>query len=105
MTTALRDQLAAAQIRREDGKSGSRYVLAADGAEAEMTFSRVSPHLVIIDHTEVPDAFRGMGAGLRLAGFAVADAREGGWKITPLCPFFHAQADCHLAWADVIKAR
>ncbi len=105
MTTALRDQLAAAQIRREDGKSGSRYVLAADGAEAEMTFSRVSPHLVIIDHTEVPDAFRGMGAGLRLAGFAVADAREGGWKIMPLCPFFHAQADRHPEWADVIKAR
>ena len=40
MTLTMRDQWAAAEIRREDSKSGSRYVVAACGAEAEMTFSR-----------------------------------------------------------------
>ncbi len=81
-------------------KRGSKDIIAL-----KRQGSRVRPHLVIIDHTEVPDAVGGMGAGLHLAGFAIADARQGGWKIMPLCPFFHAQADCQLAWADVIKTR
>jgi uncharacterized protein len=103
MPEDVRAQVALAAIEREDTKSGGRYLLAADGNEAEMTFSRVSPSLVIIDHTEVAKALRGTGAGQRLAAHAVEDARAGGWNIMPLCPFMRAQADRHPEWADVIK--
>lgn len=87
---------------REDGSKG-RYVLSENGAEAIMSYSRASEHLIIIDHTEVPDAMRGTGAGARLSEYAVEAARKGGWKIIPLCPFFHSQVDRHPEWRDVIK--
>jgi predicted GNAT family acetyltransferase len=89
-------------IRDEDGPKGGRYVTGEPGQEAEMTFSRASPHLIIIDHTGVPDIYRGQGVGVALAQHAVAAARAGGWKIIPLCPFFKAQVERHLDWADII---
>lgn len=91
------------EITREDGTSGGRYTTLVDGHEAEMTFSRASPRLIIIDHTGVPDALRGRGVGQALALHAVEDARAGGWKIVPLCPFFKAQVARHKEWQDVIS--
>lgn len=90
-------------ITLEEHASGGRYVLSEKGAEAELTYSRASPSLIIVDHTQVPDAMRGTGAGSRLAAHAVEQARAGGWKIIPLCPFFKAQLERHPEWADVIK--
>jgi predicted GNAT family acetyltransferase len=90
-------------IRTEDSPKGGRYVTGETGAEAEMTFSRASPHLIIIDHTGVPDIYRGQGVGVKLAEFAVQAARAGGWKIIPLCPFFKAQVEKHPDWQDVIS--
>jgi len=90
-------------IERQDQASGGRYVAKVDGAEAEMTFSRASPKLVIIDHTDVPDVLRGKGVGQALALHAVEDARQGGWKIVPLCPFFRAQSVRHQEWHDVVN--
>lgn len=103
MIESIRDQVAAAQIHREDNPSGGRYTLRVAAGPAEMTFSRVSPQLIIIDHTEVADGLRGTGAGQRLAANAVEDARTGGWMIMPLCPFMNAQAQRHPEWSDVIK--
>lgn len=90
-------------IELEDGGSKGRYVYRADGAEAEMTFSKAGEHMIIIDHTEVPDAFRGQGIGARLVARAVDDARAAGKKIIPLCPFANAQFRRHPEWADVLK--
>lgn len=90
-------------IRLEETGSGGRYVATVDGHEAEMAYSRTSPKLIIIDHTGVPDALRGKGVGQALALHAVEEARRGGWKIIPLCPFFKAQAARHEDWRDVIS--
>jgi predicted GNAT family acetyltransferase len=92
------------QITEEDKGSGGRYLGELDGHFGEMTFSRASPHLIIIDHTQVDDALRGKGIGQALAQHAVDKAREGGWKIIPLCPFFRAQVQRHPEWSDVIQA-
>jgi uncharacterized protein len=92
------------EIGFEDNGSKGRYFLRSPtGDEAEMTFTRVGEHLIIIDHTEVPDAFRGQGAGLRLVTRAVEDARAAGKKIIPLCPFANAQFHRHPEWSDVLK--
>jgi len=92
------------EIQLEDRGSKGRYFLRGqDGAEAEMTFTKIGEHQIIIDHTEVPDAFRGQGAGLRLVTRAVEDARAAGKKIIPLCPFANAQFRRHPEWADVLK--
>lgn len=92
------------EIRLEETGSKGRYFHRADdGTEAEMTFSKAGEHLLIIDHTEVPDAFRGQGVGVRLVARAVEDARGSGQKIMPLCPFAAAQFRRHPEWADVLK--
>ena len=42
----------------ETGSHGE-YSATVEGHKAEMTYSRTSPSLIIIDHTGVPDALRG----------------------------------------------
>jgi len=92
-------------IALEDHGKKGRYVLRPEGAndEAELTFSRASDTLIIVDHTGVPEVFRGKGYGKLLAARVVEDARKKGFKIVPLCPFFKAQAQRHADWADVIS--
>ncbi|EKF41982.1 GNAT family N-acetyltransferase [Nitratireductor indicus] len=92
-------------ITIEDNGSKGRYVYRADGHEAEMTFSRVGTSQIIIDHTGVPDAFRGQGVGVALVTRAVEDARASGIKIRPLCPFAAAQFRRHPEWHDVLVDR
>ena len=88
-------------VTREVSGHKGRYVIRQGGAKAELTYSITTPTLVIADHTEVPDSFRGTGAGLALVTQLVADARAEGFKIMPLCPFVNAQRKRHPEWADV----
>ena len=92
------------QIRRQDAETRGRYVYQSDPSlpEAEMTFSKLGAHQIIIDHTGVPDAYKGQGVGLALVTRAVEDARRDGVKITPLCPFAAAQFRRHPEWSDVL---
>ena len=90
-------------IQREvDGTKG-RYILRQHGAAAEMTYSILSPTRIIVDHTGVPNAMRGTGAGKALILRLVEDARAEGVTITPLCPFVRAQAAKHPEWSDVFE--
>lgn len=92
------------EVQLEDSGNKGRYFLSGPNGEiAESTFTKVGEHRIIIDHTEVPDAFRGQGAGLRLVTRAVEDARAAGKKIIPLCPFANAQFKRHPEWADVLN--
>jgi predicted GNAT family acetyltransferase len=93
-----------AEVRREErGAKGGRWVLVVDGHESEMTYSRASPTLIIIDHTAVNDALRGRGVGAVLVERAVEDARQEGFKIIPLCPFAKSQFERHAEWKDVLS--
>lgn len=92
------------EITREDTDSKGRYVFRlGDQPDAEMTFSKAGDSLIIIDHTEVPDALRGTGAGVALVTRGVEDARAAGLKILPLCPFAAAQFKRHPEWGDVLS--
>ncbi|HEU0224435.1 MAG TPA: GNAT family N-acetyltransferase [Steroidobacteraceae bacterium] len=90
-------------ITRELTASKGRYVgrIAGVEGEAELTFSRANPQLVIADHTGAPDSMRGMGAAKALVERLVADARAEGFKIMPLCPFVKAQFDRNPDWSDL----
>lgn len=92
-------------ITLNDRGSKGQYVAAVTGMSdvAEMTFSRASDAMIIVDHTGVPDSLRGKGVGAALAQRVVDDAREKGYKIMPLCPFFKATALKHPDWADVVE--
>ncbi len=89
-------------IAREDGETKGRYVIRLEGAEAEMTYTKVGTKQIIIDHTGVPDALRGRHLGEALVLRGVEDARAEGKRIIPLCPFAKAQIARHPEWQDVL---
>ncbi|WP_424982663.1 GNAT family N-acetyltransferase [Maritalea sp. S77] len=91
------------KIDKEDGETRGRYVAIVDGHEAELTYSRYSKTGIIADHTGVPEALKGKGVGKALVAYLVADARENGFKIVPLCPFVKAQYSRHPEWSDVFS--
>lgn len=53
----------------------------------KMTYSKLGNTKIIIDHTEVNEAFKNTGAGLELVEAAVEWVRKHEIKILPLCPF------------------
>jgi predicted GNAT family acetyltransferase len=87
---------------QEEGSKGRYLLRSSSGDLAELTFTKVGQRRIILDHTEVPDSFRGQGAGLRLVSRAVEDARAAGKRIIPLCPFARAQFRRHAEWSDVL---
>lgn len=93
-------------ITRELTATKGRYVgrIADQTEEAELTFSRTSPTLVIADHTYVPESMRGTGMGQALVDRLIADARAEGFKIIPLCPYVKSRYLRHPEWADVMQA-
>ncbi|MGB3339010.1 MAG: GNAT family N-acetyltransferase [Devosia sp.] len=89
-------------VTREDGATRGRYVIRlAPGYEAEMTFSKGANGTITIDHTGVPPEYEGRGIAARLVNKAISDAREQGFKITPICSYVVAQFRRHPEWADL----
>ncbi|MBJ2151857.1 GNAT family N-acetyltransferase [Paracoccus sp. IB05] len=88
-------------IKKELSGQGGRFVIYKDGDVAELTFTRRAPDLISADHTGVPDAFRGTGAGKALVEALIADAKANTYRIMPLCSFVDAQRRRHPEWADL----
>jgi hypothetical protein len=79
-------------IQHEEGGHRGAFFIELDGKRvARMTYSRATPSLVIIDHTEVSRELGGQGVGRKLLDAAVAWARETGTKFKVTCPFASAQ--------------
>jgi predicted GNAT family acetyltransferase len=81
-----------------------RYVARIRGleGEAELVFTRRGDHVLSADHSFSPEGLRGTGAALALVERLVADAREQGFRIIPLCPYVRAKYAEHPDWADVM---
>ena len=68
----------------------------------QLTCSRAGDTMIILDHTEVPGIYRGRSIGAAPVARAVEDARRGGVRVVPLCPFAAAQYRRHPEWHDVL---
>lgn len=81
------------------------FVALQDGQKAgEMTYSIAGADLMIIDHTGVNEAFKGLGVGKRiLLDGVVAYARTHKIKVLPLCPFAKAMFDKMPEIGDVLS--
>lgn len=92
-------------ITHHESNNKGRYEARLDEVPepAELTYSRMSAAAIIADHTSVPDALRGRGVGKALVERLVADAREGGYRIVPLCPYVNALYARHPEWSDVMQ--
>lgn len=95
--------MAGIEITRQESAAQGRYAgrIAGVDGEAELTYLRKGPKLVIADHTLAPDSMRGMGVGKALVERLIADARAEGFRIVPKCPFVKAQFERHPEWSDL----
>jgi predicted GNAT family acetyltransferase len=86
----------------EKGHRGAFYVEQDGKRLAQMTYSRASASLVIIDHTEVDKSLGGQGVGRKLLDAAVRWARETRTRIAATCPFAAAQFAKDASIRDVL---
>ena len=87
---------------KNDGKKGLFYIEQNNKILAEMTFVWAGSAKFIIDHTEVSKELEGKGIGKQLVNAAVEFAREGNFKILPLCPFAKAVFNKIDSYKDVL---
>lgn len=73
--------------QEDNGAKGRFFVKEGDEFAGEMTYTWAGNDRIIIDHTEVNDAFRGKRVGFEMVKTAVEFARAKGISIIPLCPF------------------
>ena len=81
-----------------------RFVVRIDGEEAELTYLRVGPKLIDIQHTYVPEGERGHGVAEALATAAFRFARERGYRVVPTCPFVRRWLGSHPDEAKLVDA-
>ena len=73
--------------QKDNGRKGRFILYHDDEAAGEMMYVWVDDSKIIIDHTEVNEAYNGKGYGKQLVMKAVEFARRQEVKIIPLCPF------------------
>lgn len=86
-------------VRRAVSDHKGRYVIDHGDGQSELTYSIMSPTMVIADHTAVAPGHEGQGVGLVMLKRFLADAEAEGFRIVPLCPFVNAQRKRHPEWA------
>lgn len=83
------------------GNAGRYFAVLPDRSEAEMNY-RMDGKVMTITHTGVPPAFEGRGIALKLVKAAIADARQDGFRIVPLCSYVALQFRRHPDWAGLL---
>ncbi len=84
-----------------DNTEARRYELKVGDEVAVVTYNLSEPNLMITE-TLVPVPLEGQGLASRLAKHVIADARDRGLVILPVCPFFSAYFQKHPEHSDVV---
>lgn len=88
--------------QNDNGEKGIFFIEKEGSILAEMTYVWVGENRIIIDHTEVDESLKGMGAGKQMVSTAVEFARKKDIKIIPLCPFAKSVFDKVKEFNDVL---
>ena len=89
------------QYRVTDNKDRQRYELEENGHIAFADYAR-QPSRLVINYVEAPPALRGTGAAGRLMEGVLAEAREDGLKVIPLCGYARAYILRHAEHKDLL---
>ena len=89
-------------LHNDDGDKGQFYIEQNGLVLAKMTYVWVGNDRIIIDHTEVNEALKGIGAGKQMVSKSVEFAREKSIHIIPLCPFAKSVFDKVPEFKDVL---
>ncbi|WP_312105643.1 GNAT family N-acetyltransferase [Acinetobacter venetianus] len=87
----------------DDGKHGVFKLIQGDLVAGEMAYTWAGDSMLIIDHTDVNEGFRGQGVGRQLLDELIAFVRERQVKVIPLCPFAKSVFDKDTSIHDVLK--
>lgn len=87
----------------DDKKNGAFVAIDGDKRAGEMAYVWAGEDKIIIDHTEVDEAYGGQGVGKNLLIQLVDWARKDNVKVIPLCPFAKAQFEKDPEIRDVLS--
>ena len=71
---------------------------------AEITYAVQHPDTMVIDHTEVADAYQGKDIGFQLVEAAVEHARAKGRTVIPVCGFAKSVIERKTEFQDVLRS-
>lgn len=91
-----------AQVRVQNNPEELRYELIVDDQLGGEILYRVTPDAVAFLHTEVSPALEGQGLASELVSAALADIRERGLRVVPICPFVRAYIRRHPEYRDLV---
>ena len=78
-----------------------RFHTEVEGHVAELTY-RLDGHLMVIDHTLVPQAIGGRGIAAQLVLAAFEHARAAGHRVVPACSYAAVWVSRHPEFADTL---
>jgi uncharacterized protein len=78
-----------------------RFEIERNGEVAYLEYS-VSPNVLELIHTEVPEKLRGMGLASSLAESALQWARENNLKVDVICPIVQEYVAKHPEYSDLV---
>jgi predicted GNAT family acetyltransferase len=96
----MRSKAPDAAIRHEP--EARRFVIAAGDEAAYITYRELAGRILDLDHTFVPQRFRGGGIASQLTAHALQFARAGGYRVIPSCPFVSAYIARHPEYRDLL---
>lgn len=92
-------------VKQNNTDTKGWFFIEHEGKEiAAMHYVWAGADKMIIDHTEVNEAYEGRGLGKQLVHAAVEYARAHSVKIIPLCPFAKGVFDRVEAYRDVLAS-
>jgi uncharacterized protein len=94
--------LGTAQVRVQNNPAELRYELIVDDHVAGEILYRVTPDAVALLHIEVSPSLEGRGFGAKLVSAALADIRDRGLRVVPICPFVRAYIRRHPEYDDLV---
>jgi predicted GNAT family acetyltransferase len=84
-----------------NNRAESQYELIVEGHKALAAYM-LDGDRVSFTHTEVPQELEGQGIGSKLIEGALAQVREDGLKIVPLCSFVRHYVETHPDTQDLV---
>jgi predicted GNAT family acetyltransferase len=78
-----------------------RFEIERNGEVAYLEYS-LSPNVLELIHTEVPEKLRGMGLASSLADSALHWARENNLKVDVICPIVQEYVAEHPEYSDLV---
>ena len=84
-----------------NNRAENQYELIVEGHKALAAY-KLDGDRISFTHTEVPQELEGQGIGTKLVEGALAQVREDGLKVVPLCSFVRHYVETHADTQDLL---